>query len=346
MCASKYMPYYFGLHTLYNLAADRNPPDKTPDKRASFFIVMAVVFVAANFAILLPDTWTYLADYARGDMQRHSGYHFAGRIFVNTIAASPWGLPPTFYLTFLATKVPLAVLAAAAIGIAWTAGHSTDRGATFIRVFLVFTLLPYSFVASKFLRYMLPVLAVLDVTAAVGVVWAIRRVMTAGAVAGGRLVAAAIAACAVASPLATTVAALPFPALAQNAVGAWLTSPGSLFPDDELYDAGVREAVAAIAPAAASGAVICSDATSVVTEYLASYQRNDLRSCSLAHDGLPMGEVDTWVIVQEGHAYFENVQMIEQLRRESAPWREFAAGGVRAAQVFHIDRTGASGGGP
>jgi hypothetical protein len=40
----------------------------------------------------------------------------------------------------------------------------------------VFTLLPYSLVSGKFVRYMLPVLAVLDLTAAVGIVMLLRRV--------------------------------------------------------------------------------------------------------------------------------------------------------------------------
>src|SRR5580765_151012 len=36
MFASKYMPHYFGLHTLYTHAAGRRPKGHTPDKRASF----------------------------------------------------------------------------------------------------------------------------------------------------------------------------------------------------------------------------------------------------------------------------------------------------------------------
>lgn len=350
MLASKYMPHYFGLHALYNFAADRTPLDPSPPKRISFYFAIAGLLFAGNFALLLPDTWAYLGGYVRGDTVRHSGYHFAHRIFVNSVGASPWGVPPTFYLTFFATKLPLVVLVAAAIGIAWTIRHRLERGPTFVRVFLLFTLLPYSFVASKFLRYMLPVLAVVDIAAAIGVVWALRRVDRLGvrrpadafALRSARV---AIVACAIAAPLTLTVRTLPFPAQAQNAAGRWLFHPGSVFPDDELHDAGVREAVAAIAADAAPGAVICSDATAVVEEYLERNGRTDIRACSTSHDGLPMTAADTWVIVQDGHIYFENVQVIEQLRRQTEPWRQIDAGGVRAAQVFHIQRAPAAGGG-
>jgi hypothetical protein len=336
MLASKYMPHYFGLHALFNFAADRNPEDKTPDKRASFFVVMAVVFAAANFAVFLPATWHYLASYAHGDLVLHSGYDFAHRIYVNTIDASPWGLPPTFYFVFLFTKVPLAVLAAAVGGIVWTARHPDHRGATFIRVFLLFTLLPYSLVASKFVRYLLPVLAVVDIAAAVGIAWLIRTLIDDDYSIARDLAVAAIIVIAIATPLSEQLAAAPYYGLSQNAVGAWLGPPGARFPDDELYDAGVREAVDAIASAAAPGAVVCSDATTVVAEYLARRGRGDVRSCSISHDGLPMKRVDTWVVAQPGHVYFENAGVIDGLRRASAPWLTVDVGGATAVEVFHV----------
>jgi len=336
MLASKYMPHYFGLHALFNIAADRNPEDKTPDKRLSFFVILGAVFAAANFALLLPATWRYLAEYAHGELLLHSGYDFAHVIYVNTIGASPWGLPAYFYVVFLATKVPLAILAAAIGGAVWTARHSDHRGATFIRVFLLFTLLPYSLVASKFVRYLLPVLAVIDVAAAVGVVWLLRALADREPTTVRDLAFAAVIVVAVASPLSEQAAAAPFYGLAQNAIGAAIAPPGALFPDDEFYDAGVREAVAAIATAAGPSAVVCSDAETVVAEYLTRFGRDDIRPCSISHDGLPMTPVDTWVLAQPGHVYFENAEVLAQIRRRLRPWMTVEAGGVAAVDVFHV----------
>ncbi len=336
MLASKYMPHYFGLHALFNIAADRNPEDKTPDKRLAFFVILTVVFVAANFALLLPATWRYLAEYANGDLLLHSGYDFAHSIYVNTIGASPWGLPAYFYIVFLATKVPLAVLAAAIGGAVWTARHSDHRGATFIRVFLLFTLLPYSLVASKFVRYLLPVLAVIDIAAAIGIVWLLRTLTDREPTTMRDLALAAVIVVAVASPLSEQAAAAPFYGLAQNAIGAAIAPPGALFPDDEFYDAGVREAVAAIAGTAAPGAIVCSDAESVVAEYLTRFGRNDVRPCSISHDGLPMTSVETWVLAQPGHLYFENAGVIAPIRQRLRPWMTVETGGVTAVDVFHV----------
>jgi Dolichyl-phosphate-mannose-protein mannosyltransferase len=335
MLASKYMPHYFGLHALFNYAADRAPTDDVADKRPSFFAAMGGAFLVANFAVMLPATWRYLAGYARGDTMRHLGYDFVHRIYVNTMGATPWGIPPTFYLTAIATKVPLVVVALAVVGIVWTARHSAHRGATFIRIFLVFTLLPYSLVASKFLRYMLPMLAVIDIAAAVGLASVVRAIERLDS--RSRPLVAAAATAVIALALSTQLAAAaPFYALAQNAIGALLVPRAALFPDDELYDAGVREAVQAIAATAGRGALVCSDAEHVVSEYLRASGRTDMRSCSMSHDGLPMAPVETWVIVQPGHIYFENADMIEQLGARGAPWLELEVGGAPAAQVYRF----------
>jgi hypothetical protein len=190
----------------------------------------------------------------------------------------------------------------------------------------VFTLLPYSLVASKFLRYMLPTLAVVDVAAGLGLAQLIRRFGDAGRTAA----AAAIAVLAV-----QTVAAAPYYALTRNAIGEAIGGP-ALFPDDELYDAGVREAAGALARIAAPHAVVCSDASAVVDEYLARAGRRDVTSRSIAHDGIPAAAPQIWVIVQDGHTYFENAAVIAQLERRLPPWTEIRVAGLSAVRVYRL----------
>ncbi len=336
MLASKYLPGFFGLHAAFNIAADGDVEDKTPDKRLPFYAAMTGAFAAVNFAVLLPATWAYVLGYVHGDTLRHTGYMFWRQLYVNGVEATPWGVPPWFYLTFLVTKVPLVVLGAAALGLVWTARHSRHRGATFIRVFLVLTLLSYSLVASKFVRYILPVLAVVDLAAAVGIAWLMRRAQRIQPPERSAAVAALIAAAVIVPLGAHAGGSAPYYSLAQNTIGARVAEDGLLFPDDELYDGGVREAVEAIARVAPAGAVICSDATAVVEEYLRRDGRTDIAACSIARDGLPMKPRDTWVIAQEGHIYFENQLVIEQIARRYVPWLELRVGGFPAAAVYHL----------
>ena len=326
MLASKYMPHLFGLHALYNVAGEQRPEDPTPDKRWWFFAALGGAFLVANATLLAPSTWQYVVGYVHGDALRHSGYFFDQRLYVNGLEASPWGLPISFYFVFLLTKEPLATLVAGALGVAWVWRHPRHRGAAFVRVFLVFTLLPYSLAASKFLRYMLPALAALAVAAGLGTARLVRR-------AGdyGPFVAAAIVAL-LAVPAAS---AAPHYAMARNVIGERIGGP-PIFPDDELYDGGVREATALIAAAAAPGAVVCSDATAVVAEYLARDGRADVTSASIAHDGIPMRPVETWVMVQDGHIYFENAATIDAIQRRLTPWSEIRVAGTAAVRVYRF----------
>jgi hypothetical protein len=339
MLAAKYMPHYFGFHALFT-TADAQPGNHPKWRR--YFAAMAGVFLVVNFALLLPGTWHYLRGYANHELQQHTGYFFAQQVYNNNISASPFGTPIWFYVTALVTKIPLFSLVLIALGLVQLVVHRRNRGHIFLRVFLLFALVPYSFVASKFLRYMLPVFAMLDIIAAVGVVWligSVRRLLAqCNTEAFGswrpRIAVAAIVVAGVVDPLSALVASAPYYSLHQNALAAQLFSPGSLFPDDEFYDAGVREAVNDIARVARPNAVIASDATKVVTVYLERAGRTDIRAVSLSAHGVPTGATETWVLAQDAHTYFENQSLLSQIRAQSPPTRQYMIGGGVAVQVF------------
>jgi hypothetical protein len=337
MLASKYMPQYLPIYALFNTISDRTPGANRPNRRWQFG-AMAIAFGVANVAIFFPNTWRYCVSYVQGGMLVHHGSPYAGRLYVTNIPVSPLGMPVTYYLRLIATKVPLAVLGAAFAGAIELVRRRHERGFVLLRVLLVLLLVPYSLMAAKFLRYALPMFAVIDAMAGIGIVsglgWLLRkrwlalpvRVATACAAIGVVVVSA----------VAAPASAAPFFSMYQNAIGERLAPPAATFPE-ETYDFGVREAVSAIAGAAAPAAVIVSDAPGVVAYYLKGSTRPDLRVGSLSGGGIPASEHEVWVIVQDEHLTFENQLLVWQLRR-ATPWREIAAGSVPAAQVFRIER--------
>lgn len=337
MLACKYMPHYYGLHALFVRITDPEPGGNRP-RKFEWHAVMGMAFFAANFAILLPASWTRLANYLHGATTSHTGYVFAHRLYVNSIFVTPAGPPMSFYLTFLALKVPLLVLGASVVGAAVMLARRQERGFVFLRVFLVFFLLPYSLMGGKFVRYMLPLLAVVDILAAAGIVWLLDRIRARWTATHRRWLVPAFTMLFATGPLYAQAAAWPLCSLSLNGIGAALTSPGGLFPDDEFNDVDVREAVFAIAGTAQPRAVIASDASTVVEEYLAESGRTDIRSVSLAHDGLPSPDYETWVLAQDGHVYFENREMLIQIRRRNSPWAEWRAGGAVAVRVYALGR--------
>src|SRR6202049_3088792 len=247
MLASKYMPHYLGIYAFFNVITGRNPGANRPDK-VRYYGAMFAAFLAANSAVLMPATWQYCVQYVQGTNLVHHGYLYAGRLYVTNIPISPLGVPATFYLRLLATKVPLAVLGATAAGLVELVRRRHERGFVLLRVWLVFVLVPYSLMAAKFMRYALPLFAAIDLVAAVGLVagigWLLRKQWLSR---GTRVTVSLVAGVGSIAVLALGLqSASPFYSLFRNAVGERLAAAGETFPE-ETYDYGVREAVAAIA---------------------------------------------------------------------------------------------------
>jgi hypothetical protein len=336
MLASKYMPQYLGIYAFFNVISDRDPGANRPDK-VRYYGAMLLTFVAANAAVLMPETWQYCVRYVQGTTLVHHGYLYAGHLYVTNIPISPLGVPATFYFRLLATKVPLAVLGATAAGLIELVRRRHERGFILLRVWLVFVLVPYSLMAAKFMRYALPLFAAVDLVAAVGLVagigWLLRkRWLSRATRVTVSLLAGVVSIVALAFGLQS---ASPFYSVFRNAVGERIAAAGATFPE-EAYDYGVREAVAAIAANAEPAAFVVSDAPAVVAYYLTAAGRTDLHVQSLSGQGIPYVRQPSWVIVQDDHATFENHDVVEQLRRQSEPWREFRAGDALTAQVFRL----------
>ncbi len=336
MLASKYMPHYLGIYALFNAISDRHPGANRPNK-VRYYGAMFVTFVAANAAVLIPETWRYCVQYVQGTNLVHHGYLYAGHLYVTNIPISPLGVPATFYLRLLATKVPLAVLGATVVGLIELVRRRRDRGFVLLRVWLVFVLVPYSLMAAKFMRYALPMFVAIDLVAAVGLVagigWLLGNQWLSGVT---RVTVSLVAGVGSIAVLALGLqSASPFYSLFRNAIGERIAAAGETFPE-ETYDYGVREAVATIAQTAKPSDVIVSDAPAVVTYYLNAAGRTDLEARSLSGEGIPNRRRASWVIVQDDHATFENHDVVEQLRRQSVPWRELRAGDALTAQVFRL----------
>src|SRR5207249_975314 len=154
----------------------------------------------------------------------------------------PLGVPVTYYLRLMATKVPLVVLAGTIAGLIEMVRRRHERGFVLLRVLVVFLLVPYSLMAAKFMRYMLPMFAVIDLIAAVGFVAGIGWLLRKRWLSRVTRVVVSIAVFVVASTglVLAQQTATPFYSLFQNAVGERLSPPGVTFPE-ETYDYGVRE---------------------------------------------------------------------------------------------------------
>ncbi len=215
-------------------------------------------------------------------------------------------------------------------------GRRGERRAVFARVMLALFLLPASLFASKFGQYLLPTLVVLDMVATLGIVRVLDLAAAARRPALSRLATAIAVVAMIGVPAAAQVSAAPNAALFQDTIGARLSAPGRIFPNDELYDAGMREAVTWIAGRARPGAALVSDAPGVVREYLLRSGRTDLVARSLSMQGLSSPPTETWLLTQDSHACFESEQVVEQVSRRQRPDFVHRVRGTAAVRVFRM----------
>ena len=351
MMASKYFPHYFGLNALFYTLVGYDRRNNQPLTRrmwTKYFAALIAAFVIFNPAAFFPETWRYLWKYANEELLTHHGYLVMDKLFINDMLQSPGGNPWYFYFLFIGVKLPLPVLIAFSAGLVEIfrrrGEYPHSRGYLFLRMMLVFWLLPEAFVGCKFLRYSLTLMPLIYMTAAVGVV-ALWRMTTfafgkfpVSRHAARRLAAVAVAAILIVAPAVQTIrsVAVSYPSLFLNVFGK--NRIGYFFPHDEFYDLGARESIRFVAETAPHQAMIASEIPGVVQYYLERFDRPDIRSEIISQPSftLNQGERPTFVLLQRGRVYFENVDNFNFIERTFPLVQASVYEGAAAARVYEI----------
>jgi len=256
------------------------------------------------------------------------------------MASTPFGGTPVyFYALFLAIKVPLSVLAAAAIGLVVSARRWRQPGHAFVLFMLFFWIVPYSLIGAKWARYTLSVMPFVYMIAAVGIVWMLKWgseiVRNWSRDRAVQLAAAAVLIVAfVVLPAWTAYANGPHYNLYTNALGAGRA--GYYFPHDEFYDDGLREAIKYVCDTAPQGALLVNETPGVVRFYLEKYRRTDLQSRVLSDPAFTItgDEPQAYVIYQKGRTYFENQEELKTVLARYRPVHVVCVQGLVAAEIY------------
>jgi hypothetical protein len=343
MLASKYFPHYFGLNMLYHhyySVREREPKEPAGKTPLYFYLIAAGVFLLANPAVLLPQTWAYLDAYTSGQLLSHTGYLMGDQIYKNTMAGTPfWGTPIYFYALFLLIKVPLPVLVAFLVGLVECVRRWRHPGYAFLLLMFLLWIVPYSLIGGKWLRYTLSLMPFVYMIAAVGIVFLVRRVAALFKAANGERAVQFIGAIAllvfIAWPAWTAYANRPHYAAYTNALGGGRV--GYFFPHDEFYDDGLREAIEFVCRTAPQGATIVHETPGVVGYYLEKFGRTDIQSRVLSDASFKLADAsrETYIILQRGRTYFENEEKMKEVRaRFRKVYEGFVQPGVIAVEVY------------
>lgn len=332
--AAKYLPGFIGLNALFYYLLGRNRQNQPIPRNllARYLGVMVGVFLLMDITILAPSVWVYFANYLGEKLLVHHGYQMMETLYYNVFSKTPYGTPFYFYFLYLLVKTPPPLLVFFLAGLAYSFVHRKGTGTFFLRFVFIWWFLPYSFFAAKWLRYSLSYLPYFYITAAVGFVvsWRqVRKYVPQKAAAWG-------AACILIGFLAANAwYSLPLPAMYVNFLGEGKQL--YYFPQDELYDAGFREAYEYLAHNAAVNSCVSTDAAGVFDYYTTQFGRTDLRRISFSKNGQQQQpRTPVYALLHEGNRYFENDSIFHYLKTAETPLAEVKVDGIVAVRIYKM----------
>jgi hypothetical protein len=336
--ASKYYLHFIALNLLiWHIAGraglDHRPFFKPFGKR--FWIAMALAFLIVNPVVLSPSHDSAILHYFSSKNIIHHGYNLNGHLYMNTIGDTPFGLPWYFYVWALGVKTPIPVLLLTVLGIFFIFKDRNSLTSIFLRVMLVFLLVPFSLVASKWIRYLLDILPFVFFAAGYGVekiyAWlcrlkwpSVRRFGLAAAV----LVLAIV-------PAAETIVWAPLYPMYLNPLGGGRANMARIFPHDELYDIGVREAVEFTCKIAPQGALLAASNPKTVSYYLHKCGRADIR-VGVLYDPKYVVRRGDYLLIQESRRYFETEDLFQEVEHHGQDLRDVSVAGVITARIYRF----------
>jgi hypothetical protein len=122
----------------------------------------------------------------------------------------------------------------------------------------------------------------------------------------------------VAWPLRNAMAWAPYNRLYLNALGGGVADAGRLFPPDEVYDLGAREAAAYVCRVAPEGARVAASDPMGIGYYIRRFGRKDLRVEALFDPGYKIRAGD-FLLVQDSRRYFETDGLIDLVEKTERP---------------------------
>lgn len=347
MFASKYVPpVLLVIIVAYNYAFQRIPVTRwvIGKKRfIKFFLVMGVVFVICNPTILFPDTWRAMLNFTTYRNMGHDSYEFMGRLYAHKFTDWLRGEPWYFYLVLLGTKLPVLSLLGFVGGLGLLFRRKVGDGRYFLLLWLAIWSLAFMLPGGKFARYVTSVLPAIMITAAIAIQFAARKVGKFFAKLVGNedikiYASTALACLVIISSFWSSAQAGPHYRLYMNSL-AGSARAGFFFPQDEFYDAYIRDVMSEIAKHARSGARVASELPTVAAYYAQRSNRPDLICVELSDptelEKLAPGD---FVIDARGRTYFSNQAMLSRLRQASWPAFTVALGTTPAADVYVLDQ--------
>ena len=340
--ASQYVIQIFALNGLAWYLAGRTGLDRKPigSRYTRFLLVVVLTFVLVNPVVLSPGNLSSIMHWLHYDGIRHTGYDFAGKLYLNFPSLIFSGMPWYFYLWLLFVKLPIPILVTVVLGsVLLLRDRRTLASCFFVALGLV-QLAAFSVCGAKWIRYSLLFLPFLFLAGgyAVQQTWkwlANRRVSIA--------VVATAAGVAFVWPLLELHAWAPYYPFYLNSIGGGATNIARYFGPDETSEFDTREVVQQVCPMASPSVRLATARPTSVTYYLKTCGRPDIQVVPL-YDPLYVPREWDLIVLEPSRRFIETERFFKLLGQSRMSHREIQVGPVVASTIYlfqQFPKTGA-----
>jgi len=334
--ASQYLIHIFALNSLAWHLAGRFGIDRKPvgARYARFLLVIALTFILVNPVVLSPSTLSSIMQWLHHDSVRHTGYDFAGTLYLNSPSLLLSGMPWYFYLWLVFVKLPIPVLVTVVLGsVLLLRDRRTLASCFFVAIGLI-QLAGLSVCGAKWIRYSLLFLPFLFLAGG----YAVQQTCKWFA---NRRESMAVIAMAVGVvfvwPILELHAWAPYYPFYLNSIGGGATNIARYFGPDETSEFDTREVVQQVCPMASSSARLATARPMSVTYYLKTFGRSDIQVVPLYDPSYVPRERDL-ILLEPSRRFLETERFFKLLAQSRMSHHEIQVGPVVASTIYLFEQ--------
>jgi hypothetical protein len=247
------------------------------------------------------------------------------------------GVPWYFYYVFIASKTSVITLFFFLLGLPLLFSRRLGDGRYLLYLWAFMWFLPFTFLGGKFTRYFAVAEPLILITAAIGIAFSAKKIINLFSQQLSDSIVIVLALITIATSFVNSVYSAPHYRLFTNAIFG-NNYAGKIFPHDEFYDAGIRDAAKYIANQAQPHKLVLSETPQLMNFYLKQSGRDDLANDSLsskaAVQNISEGDL---ILLARGRRYKSNIVLEEFLREYSSPASVIKVGETVWGEIYIVD---------
>jgi hypothetical protein len=347
MFASKYLvPFPWITLLYYDLFRFKKEPRWRIDRKTLILLYasFAGAFLLLNFEIMTPGIVRYGWQHFTQRALTHHGYYMMGRLYLNTAIQTLWGVPVYYYLLYIFVKTPIPLLIFLAVGLTYSVKNFRQDNFLFVSMYFVLWTILLSLPGGKFTRYVMTLLPAIILLEAVGIVLVYELIRS---YTKKRYRSASVATAGLVLMLLGTAGwqcvlnwkFIPNQSFYVSEQGGGEARWGYYFPQDEIYDAGLREALQYLCKTAPQTSTVLGTTPAVFEYYTGVYGRKDLKFISMAGMvGQFPKDPRVYVLYQDYRRYIENNYFLDFAYSQLRPLYTGDVKGVSVVSLFFFSR--------